>query len=86
MANYTTNLAQILYALNEQKDYGMHDAHLVAKLVRLNNGDILKILQVIASHTGLKLEEVCHKGMTGIWTKILNDVVSRKVELIGYDS
>jgi DNA polymerase elongation subunit (family B) len=43
-------------------------------------------MQVIASHTGLKLEEVCHKGMTGIWTKILNDAISKKVALIDFDN
>jgi DNA polymerase elongation subunit (family B) len=43
-------------------------------------------MQVIANHTGLRLEEVCHKGMTGIWTKILNDAISKKVALVGYEN
>lgn len=68
----------------ERKAYCMHDAHLVAKLVRINNGDILKIMQVIANHTGLKLEEVCHKGMASIWNKILNDAISKRISLVGY--
>ena len=43
-------------------------------------------MQVIANHTCLRLEEVCHKGMTGIWTKILNDSISKKISLVGYDN
>jgi DNA polymerase family B/Primase X len=70
----------------ERKSYCKHDAHLAAELVKVNNGDILKIMQVIADHTGLRLEEVCQKGMTGIWTKILNDAVSKKAALVGYDN
>jgi len=73
-------------SIEERKSYCKHDAHLVAGLVRVNSGDILKIMQVIANHTGLRLEEVYHKGMTGIWTKILNDAISKKVALVGYES
>lgn len=70
----------------ERKEYCQHDAQLVAELVKMENGNILKIMQVIASHTGLRVEEVCHKGMAGIWTRILNDVIAKKVALIGYDN
>jgi hypothetical protein len=70
----------------ERKAYCLHDAHIVADLIRVKNGDILKIMQVIASHTGLKLDEVCHKGMTSIWNKILNDAISKRVSIIGYDN
>jgi hypothetical protein len=73
-------------SIEERKAYCIHDAHLVAELVKINDGNILKIMQVIANHTGLKLEEVCHKGMTGIWTKMLNDAISKKVALIGFDN
>ena len=52
-------------SIDERKSYCLHDAHIVAELVRINNGQILKIMDVIASHTGLTFEEVCHKGMTG---------------------
>jgi hypothetical protein len=58
----------------------------VADLVRINNGDIMKIMQVISKHIGLTLYEVCHKGMTAIWNKILNDSISRRISLIGYDN
>ncbi len=44
---------------------------LVSELVRINNGEILKIMNIIASHTDLTLEEACHKGMAGLWRKIL---------------
>ena len=73
-------------SISERKEYCQNDAHLVAKLVKIDNGNILKIMQVIASHTGLTLEEVCHKGMTGIWTRILNYTISRRVGLVGYDN
>jgi hypothetical protein len=71
--------------VDQRKAYCMHDAHLVAELVRINDGNILRIMEIIANHTGLKLEEVCEKGMTGIWTKIINETVFRKVDLVGYD-
>lgn len=73
-------------SISERKEYCQHDAHLVAELVKVDNGNILKIMEVIANHTGLKLEEVCHKGMTGIWAKVLNDAISKKVELVGYNN
>jgi hypothetical protein len=70
----------------ERKAYCLQDAHIVADLVRINNGDILKIMQIIADHTRLKLDEVCHKGMTAIWKKILNDSISKKISSVGYDN
>ena len=70
--------------INQRKAYCLHDAHLVAELVRVNNGNLLKVMDVIACHTGLSLAEVCEKGMTGIWTKILNEAVCRKADLVGY--
>jgi hypothetical protein len=77
-----TNISNM--SVEERKAYCQYDAHLVAELVKLNNGDILKIMQIMANYTNLKLEEVCHKGMTGIWTKILNDAITKKVALVGY--
>jgi hypothetical protein len=73
-------------SVTERKSYCQHDAHIVADLIRIKNGDILKIMQVIAHHTGLRLDEVCHRGMTSIWNKILNDSISKKISLIGYDN
>lgn len=73
-------------SISERKAYCQHDAHLVSELVKIDNGNILKIMQVIVNHTHLKLEEVCHKGMTGIWTKILNNAISRKIALVGYEN
>jgi hypothetical protein len=70
----------------DRKAYCLQDAHIVAELVRINDGDIMKIMQVIAHHSGLRLDEVCHKGMTRIWNKILNDSISKKISLIGYDN
>jgi hypothetical protein len=71
--------------VDQRKSYCMHDAHLVAELLRVNNGDVLKIMKVIANHADLKLEEICEKGMTAIWTRIMNDAISRRVDLVGYD-
>ena len=70
----------------ERKAYCLQDAHIVANLVRINDGDIMKMMQVISKHIGLKLYEVCHKGMTAIWNKVLNDSISRRISLIGYDN
>ena len=70
----------------ERKAYCLQDAHIVAEIVRINNADIMKIMQVISKHTGLALDEVCHKGMTAIWNKILNDSISKRISLIGYDN
>ena len=73
-------------SIEERKAYCMQDAHITAELVKVNNGDILKIMQIIANHTRLKLDEVCHKGMTSIWTKILNDTISKKGSLVTLDN
>ena len=70
---------------NERKLYCLQDAHIVAELARINHGHIMKIMDIIASHTGLTFEEVCHKGMSSIWRKILNDAISKKISFIGYD-
>lgn len=70
----------------ERKAYCLQDARIVADLVRINNGDIMKTMQVISKHIGLPFDEVCHKGMTAIWNKILNDSISRRISLIGYDN
>ncbi len=78
------NLNQM--SIEERKSYCLEDAHIVAELARINNGQVLKIMDIIASHTRLKFEEVCHKGMSSIWKKILNDAISKKISLIGYDS
>jgi hypothetical protein len=72
-------------SIYERKSYCLHDAHIVSELVRINNGQILKMMDVIASHTGLSFEEVCHKGMSSMWRKILNDAISKKISFIGYD-
>jgi hypothetical protein len=71
-------------SIDERKLYCIHDAHMVDELSRINNGKILKMMGIIASHTGLTLEDACHKGMTGIWRKILNKTISKKISLIGY--
>jgi DNA polymerase elongation subunit (family B) len=73
-------------SVDERKMYCLQDAHLVAELLKVNNGDVLKIMQVIASHTGLTFEEICHKGMTGIWKKIINEVISKKIKIVGKEN
>ena len=70
-------------SVKDRKQYCMWDSHILADLIRIQNGNVMKIMQTIANHTGLNLEQVCHKGMTGIWTKILNRSISRKVSLLG---
>jgi DNA polymerase elongation subunit (family B) len=72
-------------SIKERKSYCEHDAHLVAELVRIRNGEILRIMQIIATHIGLSLEDVCHKGMSGIWKKMIDNEIRRKISLLGYD-
>lgn len=73
-------------SIEERKIYCMHDAHLVAELVRIRNGDILRIMRIISSHTDMSFEEVCHKGMTGIWKKMIDDKIHKNANLIGYNN
>jgi hypothetical protein len=73
-------------SIEERKSYCLHDAHLVAELVRVNNGDVLKMMQIIAFHTGLTFEEVCHKGMPGIWKKIFDKSISKKIDIVGKEN
>lgn len=70
--------------IEQRRAYCLHDAHLVAELVKINNGDILRLMEIIAHNTGLDLHEVCEKGMTGIWTKIINKAIHKKIDLVGY--
>jgi DNA polymerase, archaea type len=73
-------------SVSERKAYCLHDAHILADLIKIKNGDIMKTMLVMANHTGLKLEEVCQRGMTSIWTKILNDDISKRISLLGYNN
>jgi hypothetical protein len=75
-----------ILSVAERKGYCLQDAHIVAELVRINNGDVMKMMQVISKHIGLTFDEVCHKGMTAIWNKILNNSISKRISLIGYDN
>jgi hypothetical protein len=67
-----------------RKSYCLHDAHLVAELIRINHGETLKMMDIISCHTKLKFEQICHKGMTGIWKKILDEIINKKISTIGY--
>lgn len=73
-------------SIEERKSYCINDAHLVAELVRIRNSDIIRIMQIIAIHTGLSFEEVCHKGMAGIWEMILDKEIRKKIHLLGYNN
>ena len=42
------------------------------------------MIDIISSHTNLKFEQVCHKGMTGIWKKILDGMIYKKISTTGY--
>jgi hypothetical protein len=41
----------------ERKAYCQQDAHIVADLLKIKNGDIFKIMQIIAHHSGLRNDE-----------------------------
>ena len=69
---------------SDRKSYCMNDTHLVSELIRIDDGKVLKMIDIISSHTNLKFEQVCHKGMTCIWKKILDGTIYKKISTTGY--
>lgn len=73
-------------SIEERKTYCIQDAHLVAELIRIRDGYILRIMEIISVHTGLSFEEVCHKGMPSIWKKMIDKSISKKIGIVGYEN
>ncbi|MGH9974321.1 MAG: DNA polymerase domain-containing protein, partial [Nitrososphaeraceae archaeon] len=68
----------------EQEQYVMQDAILLMNCIAHNKWEILKVLNSLANLTGLSFRDVCNsKGVTKIWTPILDGVVDREVRRLG---
>jgi DNA polymerase I len=60
--------------VEQQKQYVLQDAQLGMDLSKVNNGQIISLMQAIAELTGLSLEQVCHSSLSTWWTKVFDDV------------
>ena len=61
-------------SIEEQKEYVQRDSELVMGLSKINNGDILSLMNVIGQLTGLSLEEVCHSTISTWWSKVFEEM------------
>jgi DNA polymerase elongation subunit (family B) len=62
------------FTIEQQKQYVLQDAALVMDLSKVNNGQIMSLMQVISELTGLSLEQVCHSSLSTWWTKVFDDM------------
>jgi DNA adenine methylase Dam len=60
--------------IDTQKSYVLQDAQLVMDLLKVNNGQVIALMQAIAELTGLSLERVCHTSISKWWTKVFDDM------------
>jgi DNA polymerase elongation subunit (family B) len=60
--------------VEEQKEYVLQDAQLVMELSKVNNGQIMSLMQAISELTRLSLEQVCHTSLSTWWTKVFDDM------------
>jgi len=60
--------------VERQKEYVLQDAQLVMDLSKVNNGQIMGLMQAISELTGLSLEQVCHSNLSSWWTKVFDDM------------
>jgi DNA polymerase, archaea type len=61
-------------SVEEQKQYVLQDAQLVMDLSKINNGQIMSLMQAIAELTRLSLEQVCNSSISTWWTKVFDDM------------
>src|SRR5215208_3495937 len=59
-----------LLTVDQQKEYVLQDAELVMDLSKVNNGQIMSLMQAIPELTGLNLEQVCHSNLSTWWTRV----------------
>jgi DNA polymerase I len=57
-----------------QKSYVLQDAQLVMDLLKVNNAQVIALMQAISELTGLSLEQVCHSNISKWWTKVFDDM------------
>ena len=60
--------------VEQQKQYVLQDAQLVMDLSKVNNGQIISLMQAISELIGLGLEQVCHSSLSTWWTKVFDDM------------
>jgi DNA polymerase elongation subunit (family B) len=60
--------------VDQQKQYVLQDAQLVMDLSKVNNGQVVSLMQAISELTGLTLDQVCHSNLSTWWTKVFDDM------------
>jgi DNA polymerase elongation subunit (family B) len=68
-----------LPALEDKRNYVLEDSLLVYEILQHNNFEILRLMSEISSLTGVNIEHVCNGGVSTLWTRILDDVVSKEI-------
>jgi DNA polymerase, archaea type len=63
-----------ILTVEHQKQYVLQDAQLVMDLSKVNNGQIMSLMQSISELTGLSLEQVCHSNLSKWWMKVFDDM------------
>src|SRR5215217_6610291 len=71
--------------VEQQKQYVLQDAQLGMDLSKVNNGQIISLMQAIAELTGLSLEQVCHSSLSTWWTKVFDDMGCVPLQFSGRD-
>ncbi|MGH9982334.1 MAG: DNA polymerase domain-containing protein [Nitrososphaeraceae archaeon] len=70
--------------LEQKRDYVLQDAKLLMDCVSNNNYELLKVMNSLSLLTGIPFKTICNsKGVTKIWTTIIDDLV--KKELLNID-
>ena len=60
--------------IEQHRQYVLQDAQLVMDLSKVNNGQIMSLMQAISELTGLSLEHVCHSNLSTWWSKVFDDM------------
>ena len=60
--------------IEPHRQYVLQDAQLVMDLSKVNNGQIMSLMQAISELTGLSLEHVCHSNLSTWWSKVFDDM------------
>jgi len=65
---------------DEKRQYVLQDAILLMNCIAHNNYEILKVLNSLATLTGLSFRDICNsKGATKIWTPILDTIAEKEI-------
>ena len=69
--------------LEEKRNYVLQDAKLLMDCVSNNNYEILKVMNSLSLLTDIPFKTICNsKGVTKIWTTILDDLVKKELSNI----